>query len=408
MKRFLACTLILCLLPFSALSEGWLGQLFSGFTQSAPGLRFVSVSDRAFDAQGARVIGANGDKSKILIASAFELYLWDTAKKRRLPIAFTAEEDIAQFNFLVETAYVFTLLKGKTTQEAAHESFVARLGAYLEARGRERLTSFDEVSECFPMLLSLGASARCIGSRYAVVDAVQLPAVLLIDMETGACALQGDKQALLHGDTLYHDGELTDLVTGESRRPEYPLIDGEASYRPMQRDAKLLGNGSLLILSPANAINKEDNTRQSALYCYSTDASKTKLIALGAFSLSKEPSRLLVTGDGRYAAACPQRLSDSESAMLIDLESGEVRSFGADAPFPVQATQDAFICYDYKNASGLFLLDPQTLETSRLNVSGYRAGTPNLTIVSDLTANGEGLYFAQREALHGFFELTDK
>ena len=94
--------------------------------------------------------------------------------------------------------------------------------------------------------------------------------------------------------------------------------------------------------------------------------------------------------------------------MLIDLESGEVRSFGADAPFPVQATQDAFICYDYKNVSGLFLLDPQTLETSRLNVSGYRPGTPNLTIVSDLTANGEGLYFAQREALHGFFELTDK
>lgn len=408
MKRFFACALVLCLLPFSALSEGWLGQLFGGFTQSAPSLRFVSVSDRAFEAQGARVIGASSDKSKILIASAYELYLWDAANKQRLPIAFTEEEDIAQFNFLVETAYVFTLLKGKTTQEAAHESFLARLDAYLKSRGRERLTSFDEVSECFPMLLSLGASARCIGSRYAIVDAVQLPAVLLIDMETGACALQGDQKALLHGDTLYHDGELTDLLTGENRRPEYAPINGEASYRPTQRDAKLLGDDSLLVLSPANAINKEDNTRQSALYCYSTDASQAKLIALGAFSLSKEPSRLLVTGDGRYAAACPQQLSDSDSAMLIDLESGKVRPFGADAPFPVSATRDAFICYDYKNASALLLLDPQTLETSRLNVSSYRPGALNLNIVSDLTSNGEGLYFSQREALHGFFELIDK
>ena len=94
--------------------------------------------------------------------------------------------------------------------------------------------------------------------------------------------------------------------------------------------------------------------------------------------------------------------------MLIDLESGEVRPFGADAPFPVSATRDAFICYDYKNASGLLLLDPQTLETRRLNVSGYRPGALNLNIVSDLTSNGEGLYFAQREALHGFFELIDK
>ena len=49
-------------------------------------------------------------------------------------------------------------------------------------------------------------------------------------------------------------------------------------------------------------------------------------------------------------------------------------------------------------------LEPDTLKQTKLSVSGLGKSV-TYTMISNLVGNGGGLYFAQGEILHGYFEL---
>ena len=65
MKKVLACLLVMSLLPFGALSEGWFSALFGN--ADAPEFRYVSVPEKAFGEGNHRVLAASMDENFILI-----------------------------------------------------------------------------------------------------------------------------------------------------------------------------------------------------------------------------------------------------------------------------------------------------------------------------------------------------
>ncbi|MBR5009467.1 MAG: hypothetical protein IKY06_02390 [Clostridia bacterium] len=401
LRTLLALILVLALLP-GALAGGFLSGLL-GKGGSAK-LSFVSVKDKAFSADNSRVIAASGDGARVLIMNPYELYIWDTKTNRRVPVWFGGEQDIEQLNFMVQTSYVLRSNAKKDQQDALRAKYDEVTGSYFKREGITRFTTLDEVSQCFPMLIQIGARTRELGPRWALVDANNLGARLLIDLDTGeACFIEGRLTALCGGRLLSsEDGSVTDLATGETYFPEYEQVNQE--YFGALKTLKLLDDDSLLALLPGSDIG-EDKTRTMLMAVVSP--SGTRAFSLGTFDFMREPSQLLVTGNGRYAAAYYPQAYYAAQAVIADLDTGEVKTPGFEQTMLVASAPNGFICYDI-NKAVLVMLDPETLETTKLSVSGKGfGGTVTYTMISSVADNGAGLYFSQSEILHGYFELEE-
>ncbi|MBR4429510.1 MAG: hypothetical protein IKS78_09135, partial [Clostridia bacterium] len=167
---------------------------------------------------------------------------------------------------------------------------------------------------------------------------------------------------------------------------------------------KLLDDDSLLALLPGSDIG-EDKTRTMLMAVVSPRG--TRAFSMGTFDFMREPSQLLVTGNGRYAAAYYPQAYYAAQAVIADLDTGEVKTPGFEQTMLVASAPDGFICYDI-NKAVLVMLDPETLETTKLSVSGKGfGGTVTYTMISSVADNGAGLYFSQSEILHGYFELEE-
>ncbi len=399
LKTFIALMLALALLP-GALAGGFFSGLLSGGSDK---LRFVSVKDKAFSTDNSRVIAATGDGRNVLIMNAFELYLWDTMSGKRFPVWFSGEKDIEQLDFTVQTAYARRSNVKKEQMEALKQKYDEITGAYFGRSGITRFTTLDEVSECFPMIISIGARTKELGSRWALVEATYLSAMLLIDLETGEARFTEDRYASINGDRLLNsdDGSVTDLVTGETYYPEYKRAETDYFFGN-SKAIRLLDDDSVLVLIPKSEI-REDKTQDMLLHHISVDGGQ--ITDLGSFDFMREPSELLVTGNGRYAAAYYPQVYYADQAVIVDLETGEVITPEIEDLLFTAATEDAFLCYDFKNAE-MVKLDPETLKRSKLGVSGLGRGSyASYTMMGSLVGNGRGLYFSQGEILRGYFEL---
>ena len=232
MKKVLACLLVLSLLPFGALSEGWFSSLFGG---SGPKLRFVSVGNRAFSSDSARVIAATGDGRNVLISWAYELYLWDTRENRRIPLWFSQPEDVELLNFTADNAALLAGKPGKDQREEKQKQIEQVKQRYLEQHGLEAFTSFDDVYGCYPRLVPLGVKLLDVGSEYALIVPNYFTASLLTDLRTGESRFVRSAHPALCGDRLYTGEEILRLDTGESYAPDYAAVQHEKQDRTHNR-----------------------------------------------------------------------------------------------------------------------------------------------------------------------------
>ena len=404
-KTLVSALLALALLGGCATGEGWLSGLFGS---SAPSLRFVSVPDNAFTDPSCRVIAASSDRRNVLISCAYEVYLWDTLENRRLPLTFTDESDIAAFNQLAESAVVLTVTRNTREQserEKQRDRILEIKASYLNEKGLKRFTSFDHLSECFPRIVSLATTADSVSARYAIADAAQLGASFLVDLETGECRLINDIRyaALCDGRLLTPEG-ITLLDTGETYLPTAPELDVSGLSSQIKR-LTLLKDDSVLALVPSDTMDKTDYSRE--MYLADISKERSTVLELGRYAMSKEPDRLLVTGDGRYALACGSIAASIGNAVIVDREKGETKPF-TERLFLVAAAGDAFICYDAYDGSQLYLLAPDTLKLTKLKLSGLGKNSPlSFMAASSFVGNGEGLYFVQNDIVRGYFEFAD-
>ena len=237
-----------------------------------------------------------------------------------------------------------------------------------------------------------------------MVEAAYLGAMLLIDLDTGEARFIEERYTAINGDRLFDpsDRSVTKLDTGEAYYPDYVPADTE--YFGALKALKLLSDDSLLALLPGSEI-RGDRTRDLLLAHVSSGS--TRVFDLGAFDIMHEPSQLLVTGNGRYAAAYYPQAYYAAQAVIADLDTGEVKTPGFEQTMLVASAPNGFICYDI-NKAVLVMLDPETLETTKLSVSGKGfGGTVTYTMISSVADNGASLYFFQSEILHGYFELEE-
>ncbi len=405
LKTALLFLLILSMLPACALSEDWLSALFGS---SGPSLKYVSVPEEAFGEQSSRVIAASGDGQHALIMNAYEIYLWDTLQNERQPLTFNNEEEAAAFDSRVETAVVMSLtsrINDKEKRQQKQTEIMQVKASYLNQHGLERFTSFDQIYECFPHMVSIGASVEYLSANYAIVAANQLGVAFLVNLGTGDCSLIDDvKDTALCGDKLLTYEGIKDLATGETHLPAVEPVDGSGLNSLVNR-IELLKDDSILMLIPSSQLDTEDYSREMFLIDVSTE--RTRLTGLGKFRVSGEPTKMLITGNGRYVAVYNPSAYYTAQALIIDRDKGEIIQMD-DSLFLVAATEDAFICYDYNGSYMLMLLDPETMDKTTVSIRGLdTGGIVNFTAAGSVTGNGEGMYFIQREIMHGYFELVN-
>ena len=400
-KKLLLCLLILALLPINALAENWFSALFGN--ANSPQLRFVSVREKAFSTENARVIAAAGDGSRVLITNAYELYLWDVKANKRIPLRLTDEEDIELFNFTLESAFVLRSATNREQRETMQKRYEEVRDSYFKQHGLDRFTSFDEMSECFPMRIAIGARTKGLGQRYALIEAVQFGAQFIADLQTGECRFVENQFASLYGDKLLdldNDG-ITQIETGEVYLPNYSLPDAQVSMG-YQKDIKLLSDDSIAILIP-EAEMTENYERNMHLRLASTKNGFD--VVLGQFRAMTEPDTLLPLGNGKYVAAFSRNNYRNVPTFIVNCETSEVMQLEPDKLMMVSATEDSFILYNTETYSyDLVELNPETLEQTALSVSG--ANGLGFTALASVVTNGEGLYFVQGDILHGYFELV--
>ena len=405
-KKLLACLLVLCLLPAGALAGGWLDALFAAASSDGTSLRYVSVPEEAFTEPSSRVIGASGDGRNVLIMNNYEIYLWDTLENKRLPLHFSNEEEIAAFDAYLDTAIVNNqvLRLNKEQREARMTEIKKVKETYLKNHLLTHFTSFDHINDCFPHIVPIGASVEYLSPHYAIIAANQLGLAFLADLQTGECNLLGNsRDVALYEDKLLTADGIVLLTTGETTMPAYQEADASGLSHRVNR-MELTKDDAVVSLIPSDTTDPADFTREMYLVDLSTE--RTRIVDLGKYSMTGEPNKLLITGDGRYAAAYNPSPAYSSQAVIIDRESGLVKPID-EALMLVTSSEDGFICYDYANTYMLVLLDPETMKYGTLAVTGLDLGSAfTYTAASSVIGNGNGLYFVQREVLHGYFELV--
>lgn len=386
-------------------------------------IRFTAVPDEAFGEEGRMVIAGTADGARLLIAGAYELYIWNTETGERIPLTFSREEDREYLDMKIRTALGFTSA-AQHMKKDQREAYIAKMeqaaDEYLAARGLDRFSSLDQIAECFDHLLPLGARCKGLGDSFALTECSQIGLEIATDLRTGESRLIGTDPenssripSAVCGDRLFSKDGLFDMNTWESDYPEenhyYPSFAGWEGALPEEGlsiiTAMALRPDDSLVYISRGSFDRESGT--TSCYLALRSAEKSAVLALGQFSGMYTPEALLFAGNGRYVLAYSPSLY-TVPPVILDMETGEKQTLEPGEIFFFAACDAGFVAYDYRNRDnpGVVLLDPETLETKPLRLAGDDLRAGDMTIISSVADNGRGMLFSSSSGtLRGYFTL---
>ena len=148
MRLFVLALLAACMFALTSCGGGEAGDgAGKAFVPSA--IRYTAAPAAAFGGtENARVIAVSADRQKLLITSPFDLYIWDVGAGARIPVSFSAEEDLDQLELNMNR--VLTL--GPNNKKLTEEQMEKRLEAgkdYLTKQNQTRFTNVAKKSRIF-------------------------------------------------------------------------------------------------------------------------------------------------------------------------------------------------------------------------------------------------------------------
>lgn len=410
-KRLLVLMLLLaCICLLTSCGGG-------GEATGADGTAFVPVSIRytaapaeAFgENSSARVIAVSADREKLLITSPYDLYIWDVSAGKRIPVSFSAEEDLESLNLRVNNALAVGPNNKKLTEEQL-EKMRDKGKKYLEKLNQTRFINVDQIMECYPQTIQVRAVCISMGEHFALIsENANTLGMFSLDMRTGEARMIPSDQIsglypVLCGDRLLTGIGITDLSTGEAVVTEYPEpreVPDEDYFSP-RPVTRLLSDGSAVAIVQG-ALNSE--TREANYYLRKLSAAENSWDLLGSYPMGFSDSSLCITGDGKYAAVSPPYHLRLEP-VIISLETGEKRMLDAEDLIIVGEYDTGFVCCSLKNLN-IVRLDAGSLKQAKLRQTGGSWPEMNITVFMSLESNGRN-YCAQNAVVRGYFTAETK
>ena len=386
---------------------------------------FVSVPEEAFGTENARVIAASRDGGNILISSAFELYVWDVAGGKRLPVYFSREANIERLNGYVETGVVMQrAYGGKPSEEQMNqrrEDAVKAKAAFLEPLGLSQFVSLDQVAECYPQMIPYGARCTSVGDDYAIAGLYELGiGDILVNLRTGEAVSYSTESTensaffpvalcgnlLLGGELSEKSPEMiTDLDTGEKRTKVTelsPIEDNPGFLLSFSaiRNPVLTPDGLVLALTQKLEKADDEYVTKWGLIIIGPERSRVVLLETLRYSSGK---KLLVTTDGKYAMVSDSAAYES-APVIVRLDTDEIRTPEAGGFTWFGSCGTGFIGCEPKTMIPV-LLHADTLEIAPLRLNGVQSGNLIYSAILNMVGNGHGMFFSQNDAVHGYLQL---
>ena len=371
-------------------------------------IRYTAAPAAAFGGnESARVIAVSADRQKLLIASPFDLYIWDVGTGSRIPVSFSAEEDLELLSLNMDRMLALGPNNKKLTEEQLEERRKAGTN-YLAKQGQTRFTNVDQIMECYPRMIQIRAVCWSMGEHFVLVlDNNNLLGMFTLDMRTGAARMIPSDQGsvvfpTLCGDRMLSGAGITDLNTGETAMPEIPESvakpDEDLAARPVLR---LLPDGSIVALS--RGANFTENM-ESNYYLRKPFETENSWVLLGSYRSAFSDSALYITGDGKFAAVSPPYYL--QGPVIVNLETMEAQTLDTGDLVVIGEYDSGFICYSLRNLNAV-RLDAASLKQTQLRQTGDTWPEVNITVAGALKSNGRD-YCAQNAVIQGYFTADTK
>ena len=407
MKKVLSFLLIVSILTGTCLSEGVFGWLSKNIASRS--LKYVSVAKSAFREENMRVIAADSEGNYVLICSAYDLYIWNVKRRQRVPLRFENEQDQELLDFYVMGSLVNTLFRNlqKEQKQEKQIELETRKDEYLKRQGLQHFSSLDQVTECFPNLVSLGAFCEGIGDCFALVVLNYMGFAMTLEFETGLCSIvytESTRPAFCK-DKLFADWLITDLATGGSSIPDLkPAIpeDGVEVSTFGKPAPVMLNDGSLAFLTYAN---RPEGGLDVDCYVSIAGPEEGRVYSLGIYQLGRL-SQIEQTADSRYLLII-QSPATSGDALILDRQTGEVKVVDTRKYVPFAAYENLFLCYSLKDYC-VMTIDPSSLDVQKVSLSGISSNSFPFSAFVTLKGNGKNAYFAQNWNLQGYFVMSER
>ncbi|MBR4711604.1 MAG: hypothetical protein IKP10_06185 [Clostridia bacterium] len=412
MKKALICALALMLaLPMTGCAENFLEFLF-GKPSSGLTLRYVPAAPEAFatlsdPAREACLIGISSDGNMLLMSDGYsEIYCWDQAAGKRVPVTFADPAEAEALTAMIPGAVV-RIMGGSSLsrqqREERTEQTKAKQDAYLSGVGQKVFADMDQISECYPHMLSLNVTCLGLTDRWALLQCMNMPCSLAIDLHTGASRVfleSNQPRSFSDGKILLPEG-IMDLETGLMLDPDQIGLmpaadDGRPDLTVLPSQITLGADGSLLAIGCDGAISPDGNDY------WLIDAARdyNRAVMIGSFGFGDAPGRIMISGDGRTLMLLKSGSAMAASQILMNRESGEKTVYERGKLLPVAPTQSGFLCWDL-NTYDVLLIGPDGGSGERVDLRGdLDWSTLDLTAVSYTIGNGKGMYFVTRPSLN--------
>ena len=416
MRKLFLLSLVLTVFFVSAAAESAPDPLSS----DPAAIRFVSVPEAAFSTENARVIAATADGVSVLIMNGYELYIWNIPEGKRVPVTFIRDGDIEWLNACVENSMVLQQrgFGGRATEEQLaqrKEAAEKSKQSYLQSRGLTRFVNLDQVAECYPRLVELGAECTSVGLHYAAVNLNYLGiGNMVIDLRTGETVAQNSNDSsMIIASSLWEDRLLmipvseeesdtvVDLATGEARMllTDYTPVEDNLGYTwSLKSQAVLAPDDSILTI--ASRYDKADDKLVVHWALAAIGRDRSRVIPLDTLENSSG-KRLLLTGDGKYAMACE---TVTGGAAVVNLETDEVRIPPAEDVLYLGSCGTGFIGISRKTMFP-FLLRADTLESVPLRLAGPIPAGLTYAALTRVTGNSRDLLFPAGDIVQGYSQL---
>ncbi len=371
-------------------------------------IRYTAAPAAAFGGnESARVIAVSADRQKLLIASPFDLYIWDVGTGSRIPVSFSAEEDLELLSLNMDRMLALGPNNKKLTEEQLEERREAGTN-YLAKQGQTRFTNVDQIMKCYPRMIQIRAVCYSMGEHFVLVqENNSFLGMFTLDMRTGEARMIPSDQArmifpTLCGDRMLSGSGITDLNSGETvmlEMPEEKKPEEDLAPRPGLR---LLMDDSILALSRGSNFTE---TMESNYYLRKLSKDGTGWALLGGYPMGFSDSALYVTGDLKYAAVSPP-FHLQQGPVIVNLETMKVQTLDAGDLIVIGEYDSGFICYSLKNLNAV-RLDAASLKQTQLRQTGDTWPEINVSVAGALKSNGRD-YCAQSAAIQGYFSAETK
>ena len=372
-------------------------------------IRYTAAPTAAFEGnENARVIAVSADRQKLLITSTFDLYIWDVGAGSRIPVSFSAEEDLELLSMNMDR----TLTLGPNNKKLTEEQLEKRREAgtnYLANQGQTRFTNVDQIMECYPRMIQIRAVCASMGEHFVLVsENTGLLGVFTLDMRTGdARMIPSDRISAIFptlcGDRLLSGAGITDLNTGETAVPDISESaakpEEDLAVRPVLR---LLPDGSVIALSRGANFTE---TMESNYYLRKVFESENSWVLLGSYRTGFSDSALYITGDGKFAAVSPP-YHLQQGPVIVNLETMKAQTLDAGDLVVIGEYDSGFICYSLQSLNAV-RLDAASLKQTQLRQTGDTWPEVNITVAGALKSNGRD-YCAQNAVIQGYFTADTK